>query len=307
MAGWTDPTWRAGAEEWLAAEADRLALAPVAAVTQPHVQPWGTVLRAETGGGVVWLKATAPELRHEVALTRLLAERAPATSPELLAADPERGWLLLADGGTRLRELVGSERSLARWLDVLPRYAELQLALADEGDALLALGLPDLRLATLADRLEALLRALDAPEAAAASPLVPRVRELAGELDAFGLPETVQHDDLHDAQVFLREGAYRVLDWGDACVSHPYFSLSVTLDGVIQWGLDDEEGSEDVGPYRDAYLGPWRAAYPDVDHEAAVALALPLGWACRVVNGHVQGDDRATLARLGMLRQRLGG
>jgi hypothetical protein len=278
----------------------------VTAIEQPHVRPWGTVLRAETAGGTVWLKAPEDALRHEVALTRLLAARAPATAPELLATDPERGWLLLADGGERLREVVERERRLEYWLDVLPRYAEVQLALVADVPQLLDLGVPDLRLPVLAERLEQFLRRLEVPEAADALELVPDVRALAEELAAFALPETVQHDDLHDAQVFVRDGAYRVLDWGDACVSHPFFSLSVTLEGQLAWGLDDVERSIDVTPYRDAYLAPWRAAYPEVDLEAAVTLALPLGWACRVANGHVEGEDAATVARLQMLRADLG-
>ena len=67
-------------------------------------------------------------------------------------------------------------------------------------------------------------------------------------------PETIQHDDLHDGQVFVQDGRYLLLDWGDACVSHPFFTLAVTLDGVIAWGVDDVEHSEDTEPYRDAYL-----------------------------------------------------
>jgi hypothetical protein len=289
------------AEAWLRAHAERLGLAPVGAVEQPHLRAWGTVLRAETAGGVVWLKETAPELRHEVELTELLAERAPHTVPRLLAADAACGRMLLADGGERLREVVERERRLDRWLDVLPRYAELQLALADEAATLLRLGLPDLRLATLAGRLDALLRRIALPEAAEALPLVPQVRALAGELGAFDLPETVQHDDLHDAQVYVDGDAYRILDWGDACVSHPFFTLAVTLEGQLAWGLEDVEDSEDTRPYRDAYLAPWRSAYPDLDLEAAAALALPLGWACRVVNGHLPGDDGSTQGRLRML------
>ncbi|HWH05096.1 MAG TPA: aminoglycoside phosphotransferase family protein [Gaiellaceae bacterium] len=301
MTAWTEPGWRAAADAWLRGQAELLGLAPVSSIEQPHVRRWGTVLRAETAGGVVWLKAPAEELLYELGLTELLAARAPGLAPRLLASDREHGWLLLADAGERLRELVAGERSLARWLDVLPLYAELQLALAGDADELLALGVPDLRLDVLPDRLEALLRRLDAPEAARALEHLPRVRGLASELAAFGLPATVQHDDLHDGQVFVDDGAYRVLDWGDACVSHPFFSLSVTLEGQIAWGVDDVEGSEELGPYRDAYLRAWRAAYPDAELEAAVELALPLGWACRVANGHVEGEDAATLARLGML------
>ena len=67
--------------------------------------------------------------------------------PPLLAVDLERGWMLMADAGTKLRELIESERGLGRWLDVLPLYAGVQIDLAEQIDELLAVGVPDLRLA----------------------------------------------------------------------------------------------------------------------------------------------------------------
>jgi hypothetical protein len=35
------------------------------------------------------------------------------------------------------------------------------------------------------------------------------------QLSAVAIPETVQHDDLHDGQVFVRDGRYLFFDWGD--------------------------------------------------------------------------------------------
>jgi hypothetical protein len=104
------------------------------------------------------------------------------------------------------------------------------------------------------------------------------VRAGCERLAAFGVPETIQHDDLHDAQVFVRDGRILVTDWGDAVISHPFFSMSVTLQGVIAWGVDDVEGSEDTAPYAAAYLEPWGEGLDE-----ALELALPLGWACRCV------------------------
>jgi hypothetical protein len=82
-------------------------------------------------------------------------------------------------------------------------------------------------------------------------------------------------------------------------VSHPFFTLSVTLQGVIAWGLDDVERSEDLGPYRDAYLAPY-AERCGGDLVRATDVAMRLGWACRAVNGHVPGDERGTVTRLRM-------
>ena len=124
--------------------------------------------------------------------------------------------------------------------------------------------------------------------------------DLCDRLAAYGIGETVQHDDLHDAQIFVRDGRFQVLDWGDACVSHPFFTLSVSLEGVLQWGLYDVEDAVDVVPFRDEYLAPFVAAYPGVDVVEAVEPALRLGWVCRAVNGHVLGDEKQTMTRLRM-------
>ena len=63
----------------------------------------------------------------------------------------------MADGGERLREVVERERDLGRWLDVLPRYGQLQVDMAEDVERLLGLGLPDCRLETLASRYEELI------------------------------------------------------------------------------------------------------------------------------------------------------
>jgi aminoglycoside phosphotransferase (APT) family kinase protein len=128
---------------------------------------------------------------------------------------------------------------------------------------------------------------------------VPRVAELCEELAALGIPDTIQHDDLHDGQVCVRDGRHLVLDWGDSCVTHPFLSLAVPLEGVIAWGLDDVEDSVDTAPFRDAYLAPFAERY-DGDLAAASRIAVRLGWACRAVNGHLDSDVGHTRTRLRM-------
>ncbi len=298
---WTDPAWQAGAEAWIADRLAELELTLAGPIEQPHVERWSTVLRVPTDVGPVWFKANDGSLRHEAGVVSLLAERKPDRVPPLLAADPERGWMLMADAGRRLREVVTEERSLDRWYDVLGVVARIQLSCQELVPQLLELGVPDRRLTTLPDAYDRLVSTLDVePRFRAATPYV---AELCDRLAAFGIAETLQHDDLHDGQVFVRDGRNLVMDWGDACVSHPFFTLSVTLEGVIAWGLDDVEHSVDTAPFRDAYLAPYAAAYPDLapaELLTATDLATRLGWACRAINGHVPGDDGPTRTRLGM-------
>jgi len=286
---WTDARWLAEVKGWVDWQLEELGLQSTGALEQPHVRPWSTVLRMPTTGGDVWFKANVPVLAYEAAVVGLLAARRPDFVPGLLATDVERGWMLMADGGERLREIVERERDLGRWLDILPRYGRLQIDMAEDRDRLLGVGLPDRRLETLASGYEELIGRVDTvtdDERRRLRALVPTIAELCECLACAGLPETIQHDDLHDGQVFVRDGRYLFFDWGDACVSHPFFSMSVTLEGGLAWGLDDEEGSEDIGPYRDAYLGPFRGFAAWAELQAAHEIALRLGWICRALNWH---------------------
>jgi hypothetical protein len=294
---WRDPTWLAGAVGWIDERLAERGLTRVADVEQPHVYPWSTVLRVPVEAGTLWFKANAESLRHEAALVEIVAGRRPDVVPPLLACDTPRGWMLMADAGEMLRTVVPRERSLDRWRDVLRLYAGVQIDLTDDVEKLLEIGIPDMRLAALPGRYVELLDVVDAePRFRDAGP---RVAELCEELASYGVPETLQHDDLHDGQVSVKDGRYLLMDWGDACVSHPFLTLSVTLEGVIAWGLDDVASSVETAPFRDAYLAPFAERYAG-ELTRAVDVALRLGWVCRAVNGHVPGQDEQTLTRLRM-------
>lgn len=304
---WRDPELVGAAERWVDEQLGRRGLARTGSVDQVHVRPWSTVIRVPVADGSVWFKANEEALQHEAEVVVLLSRLCPVAVPPLLAHDPVRGWMLMTDAGESLRQVVPRERSLDRWHDVLTSCARVQIAAVDVVPALLEVGVPDLRLATLPDRYDALVDELGAEQRfREASSLV---RDLADELATSRIPETIQHDDLHDAQVFVRDGRHLIMDWGDACVSHPFFTLAVTLEGNVGWGLDDVERSEDLGPYVETYLAPFAERYDvevrDLAREAEVAMRL--GWACRAVNGHVPGEDGPTLTRLRMFVDRTPG
>ena len=310
--GWTEPAFLADAHAWIRAQLPGLGAHLTGSIEQIHDRPWSTILRAPTDRGRLFFKAAAAACRHEVGLVVFLAGRRPDVVLAPLAVDLERGWMLMADAGDRLREVVERERDLTPWLDILPLYAGLQVDASGDVAELLALGVPDLRLTVLPARYEALVDALDALEDAPRDLMqrlrdaVQRVSTMCAQLAAYGIPETIEHDDLHDAAIYLDDGRYRILDWGDACVSHPFFSMSVALEGVIAWGVVDVEGSVDLAPFRDAYLAPFAIAragenprgYDDL--RAALTLALRLGWVCRAVNDVPVTGAASTWTRLRM-------
>lgn len=287
MSVWTGPQWLAEAHAWIREQLEALDVRRTGGIEQPHVRPWSTVMRVPTTGGDLWFKANIPALAYEAGVVGVLARTRPDLVPELAAVDLERGWMLMGDGGERLRELVERERDLGRWLDVLPHYGELQLSTAANADELVALGAPDRRLTVLGGQYEQLIEEvedLSAGERDRLRACSEDVAEMCRQLSTVAIPETVQHDDLHDGQVFVRDGRYLFFDWGDSCVSHPFFSMSVTLEGGLAWGLDDIEGSVDITPFRDAYLRPFASFAGREELEAAHTTALRLGWVCRALN-----------------------
>jgi Phosphotransferase enzyme family len=274
---WERTDWLAEATSWI-----RERVEVTGEIEQPHVRWWSTVLRVPTAGGDLFFKAVAPVHHFEAPLTARLSELQPGRVPDVVDVDSGRGWFLMRDAGLRLRELIESLEDLHHWEGVLPEYARLQLEVAPHADEFLGLGTPDERLDVLPDLLRDLLakrpQGLTEDQLRRAEEAVPRFEEMCRELAEDGLPATIQHDDLHDGQVFVRDGRYVVFDWGDSCVSHPLLSLTVTLRSIA-WRLDLEPGGPELLRLRDVYLEPFRRT-PDIADLAyrVGTLARAIAW-----------------------------
>jgi hypothetical protein len=257
---------RATAEAWIRARVD-----PVGPLETAHQEPWATVLRVPLADGVAWFKACAPVQAFEPRLTAELFARWPDRVAEVLGWDQGRAWLLLADAGTPLGAIGNPPQA---WLEALPRYAELQRGEAAHAHEHLAHGVPDLRTATLPARFEELLRPdlpLTPEERGRLAGFAPRFAQLCGELAAYQVPETVQHDDLHMANVYAQGARLRLLDWGDASISHPFVSLVVTF-RFLEERSRLAPGDRWFARLRDAYLEPWGGGLA-----GGFALALRVG------------------------------
>jgi hypothetical protein len=260
------------AEDWI-----RVHVEPVGAIQTVHQRPWATVLRVPLAGGVAWFKACAPVQAFEPRLTAELSARWPDRVAEVLGYDEERAWLLLADAGTPVGAAGNPPEA---WLTALPLYAELQRGEAAYAREHLAHGVPDLRLETLPARYQELVQ-LDLPlergEIRRLRDFAPRFSELCDELAADGVPETIQHDDLHHANLYARGRRVRVLDWGDASISHPFASLVVTF-RFLEERTRLTPGDPWFTRLRDAYLEPWGRNLGD-----AFALAVRVGTFARPI------------------------
>ena len=274
-------------EAWIHARVE-----PVGPIETTFERPWSTVLRVPIRGGAAWFKACAPVQAFEPRLTAELSARWPDRVAEVLAYDEERAWLLLADAGKPVRVHGNPPES---WLVALPLYAELQRGEAEHSQEHLAHGVPDLRLATLPSRYEELVERelpLEDDEVAELRHFAPRLAELCCALAEHGIPETVQHDDLHHGNLYVQGERRRVLDWGDTSISHPFASLVVTfrfLDELNKLPPEDRWFTR----LRDAYLEPWGRGLEEI-----FAVAIRVGIFAHIVawsrqRDHLPDDARA--------------
>jgi hypothetical protein len=241
---------QAEVDSWIRAHVE-----PAGPIEIVHERPWATVRRIPLAEGAAWFKACAPVQAFEPRLTHALAGRWPGLLPDVLAHDEERAWLLLGDAGDRL----GFGRGPEPWLSILPRYAELQRTEAAHAAEHLDHGVPDRRVATFPELYEAMLARelpLRSGGVARLRAFAPRVEELCAELSGRGVPETIRHDDLHGANIYSRNGTPRILDWGDACISHAFFTSFVTFLHLEELSAPPS-GNPWLARLRDAYLEPW--------------------------------------------------
>jgi hypothetical protein len=305
---WRDPDWHAQALAWVddvLVDAGRRVVGPV---EQPHLRPWSTILKIPTDEGLVWFKAAGPGTAYEVALYGPLARWASPYVLTPLALDIDRSWLLLPDGGARLRDRVEGGPGIDHWLRILPEYADLQRRLEPRVADLLHLGVPDLRPSSMPARLAALIEeptvGLTDAHRDRLRALEPSYAERCSWLAASGVGPTIQHDDLHDGNVFVGEAGDRIFDWGDAVVAHPFGTLLATLRSIASRA---GEGRDPATQARlvDAYLEPWTDRHSRAELDATVVAAIrvatvgrALAWqrALAGVPPHRHGDYAGAVA-----------
>ena len=276
---WFDPGWRLEALGWVEGQLGRLGRRISGPVEQPHLRPWSTALSVPTDEGLVWFKAGGPGNRYEAGLLDLLGRWSTPHVLAPLAVEVDRGWLLLPDGGTRLRETLDGGPGLEPWARILGEWASLQRELAPRAAQLIAAGVPDRRPAAMPGQLEALLddpiAQLQPSDRDRLHALLPAYARWCEELDALGISPSLQHDDLHDGNVFVGPGGDRFFDWGDSSVAHPFGTLLITFRSIASRGLGGGEAERRaLSRLRDAYLERWTDRHAHTELVTAVPLAM---------------------------------
>ena len=241
-----------------------------------------------SGGGRVWMKAAAPATAFEAGLYDLLVRTVPDHVLTPIATDPERGWMLLPDGGPTL----GEREAGAELAGALVQYGQLQRALSPHAGELLALRVADMRPAAMTERFEEALAATHLVSEAGRethrriAAMAPAVAAWCERLAASPVPPSLDHNDLHPWNVLSDgTGPVRYYDWGDSVVAHPFAAMLVPL-GFVQRGLGATLDDPRFLHARDAYLDVFADLAPREELAETLALACRVGKIARTLIWH---------------------
>lgn len=313
---WNSPEWRADALAWLDERLAEAGIQRTGDVAHEQVRSWAAVLKVPTTAGPVWLKASGPSTAFEVPLYRLLQE---ANSPVVLrpiAVDSDRAWIVLPDGGQPLGKQRTGEALVEALVTLLPRYGDLQRQMMPRADALLAIGVPDMRPISIPDRYREALALVaqfvatggneeDREQLTRVADLHARVEEWSDRLNASPGDPTLDHSDLHTWNILLPASGSldeaTFFDWGDSIVAHPFTSMLVAL-RMVRWQLKVESDDPGIIRIRDAYLEAFSDLAPHAELVATVERACHLGkigraltWA--TVAGEASPDEQPEMYR----------
>lgn len=280
--------WFAAVSDWLLEKSHGVGLGDVLSVRSVHERPWAAVLRVDGSERTAFFKAVGPHGWHEPPILRDLATRWPALGPDVLALDTSRGWIVMADHGRPMRDVLDPLEQTAIIERILPVYAQMQASTTALVGPWLDAGTPDRRVERLPELLERMLAgdawggplAIDDDERGSYEATLGDLTRACAELAATPMAVGIDHADMHGTNVLVDGGRHRLVDWGDSCITHPFCSLFVPYEFVVS-ALDAGDRRRARLRLRDVYLEVWGSSS---ELREAFGLAVWVAGVARALN-----------------------
>jgi hypothetical protein len=227
-----------------------------------------SLIRFQTNRGAVWFKATGAPNRREFPLTLELGTRFPSYVPASLATRPEwNAWLTFEAEG---RDLWSSSEPAA-WLQAADSLAGLQIASTGCLQQILNAGAHDARLEILLNKTTPFFSAMEdiMEMQATSSPrrlsaeevrlVQQRVVEALLRMQGAEVPDTLNHLDLNPGNVFVDSCKSTFLDWAEATVGNPFFSLEYLRQHFLKAVCAEQRQEQS---FIQSYLKRWSPILP---------------------------------------------
>jgi hypothetical protein len=283
-------SWLEDVQRWVSESVEAMDLGPKADITFFRERTWGAVARVETSQRLLFFKAQGVPARLEPALVSDLARHWPGLGPDVLAVDLQRAWLLLADHGTRMWDALDPAAQVDVLEQLIPRYARVQRESSGLIERWIAAGAPDRRVENIPKLLDRLLAGelwgalpLEPAHYHAIEAVVPDLVRICDSLASMPFAAALDHCDLHGGNVLIGRGSPRLIDWGDACITHPFCSLFVAYQHAVAMMPPSDRRTAALR-LRDVYLETWGDLAPATELRAAFAYATWLGYLIRALS-----------------------
>jgi hypothetical protein len=270
--------WFKELSEWVETVIEPLGFHLKGNFRQLNASPSFSLVRFETDGPALWFKAVGEPNQKEFLITSALAQLFPNYLPRILAARPDlNGWLTPEAPGKLLCEV----REDSLWQRAAAALAELQIDSIDHGARILGAGARDLGIATLSQLIQPFMESMarlmgrqtKVPPAALGRQelllLGDRIQSALDALEVMEIPETLGHLDLNPGNIIVSPSRRTFLDWAEAYVGNPFFSLEYLLEHLRRTsGTDTAVETKLV----ESYCARWEQVVPT----AVVAEGLEL-------------------------------
>ncbi len=230
---WANPGWWDRANRWITSQLQSQRQVRVNSVEQLRAWELSNVLRVRAREEEFYFKALPPQFACELALSVRLAQRHPRHVPAMIAFEPRQLCLLMqAHHGPMLNELS----DMSAWKRALEAYALIQTEWLDGIAELRELGCVERTLERLEKEIDQLFAdaaamlqdepgGLSRAEIETLRQRAPLYKAMCRQLAEYDIGPTIEHGDFWAGNIIIDDGEAIFLDWSDACVAHPFFSL----------------------------------------------------------------------------------
>lgn len=216
------------------------------------------VQKAKTDKEDLYFKATTKVSHFENSLTEHLSFYYPRKSVSVVTTHSKEPWFIMKDlSGTPLRQLKNKEL----WKKALQEYAQLQVEETKHIDKVIQMGVPDRRIHVLKKNiqdhlLEMCQTGLSDKETSEVMAIQSELLDMCNQIEG-SIPNSIDHGDLHSNNIqFMKDDPF-FFDWGDASVTHPFFSTRVFWNAIDELVDSEDEWLKMVDYFRPYYLEPW--------------------------------------------------
>jgi len=231
--------------------------------------PSAALIRFNTTGKAVWLKATTGIQTQEMRITEVISELYRMRVPNVFAVNRDwNTWLMEDAPGRTLADFdAESQQGMEAWRQVANALGSLQSASGGDEAKLLAAGCADWRPRTVLQKLDEffVFGKLAMRKQPAGGPQVltdteideisEATRMLLSELDREPLPNTLMHGDLNFTNIIVGQEGVTFIDWAEAWVSHPVFGYEYIAAHFRR--VRPAATEAEVSSLRTAYLDSW--------------------------------------------------